>query len=212
MMSKATMTTWSTRWVTPLAPLPDDQPVLDAYPEEEVYCTSCHQNVLVIRFNVCPACNCTDSTLPLTHHLARMCRESEMVNGQVILGVTLKQAIARNTRDRILDRMKKEPHEELRRPPHRYAGLADSDNLIFSRMPPSAPGRPPLAPAEDDDEVMAEPVGILNDDDILPEEEDLRGIDELSAPVGAILPPLSLRTPTSEAPLQRKALSILLLS
>ena len=155
--------------------------------------------------NLCTACTCTDSTLPLTHHMARLCRESELVNGPVILGVTLKQAIARNTRDRILDRMKKEPNEEFRRPPHRYVGLADSDNLIFSRMPP-------LAPAEDDDEVMAEPVGILNDDDIMPEEADLRGIDELSAPAGAIVPPLSLRTPTSEAPLQRKVLRTLLRS
>ena len=81
------------------------------------------------------------------------------------LTTTLRDAIAHNTRDRILDRMKKEPNEERvghdlgPRVPHRYVGLADSDNLIFSRMPP-------LAPAEEEDTIMAEPVGILNDDDI----------------------------------------------
>ncbi len=84
-----------------------------------------------------------------------MCRESEVVNGQFILTTTLKNTIAHNTRDRILGRMKKGPCEESRRkrdlgprPPHRYVGMADSDNLIFS-------GMPPLAPAEEEDAVMA---------------------------------------------------------
>ena len=93
----------------PIGPLPDDQPVLEAQPEEEVYCTSCHQNVLVPRFNLCPECKCTDSTVPLNHHLARLCRDSEVVSGQKILGVTLKQAIARNTCDRIMGRIMKDP-------------------------------------------------------------------------------------------------------
>ena len=80
-----------------------------------------------------------------------------------------------------MGRMKKGPHEELLRSASRYVGLADAGNLIFSCMPP-------MAPAEDDDEVMAEPVGVFDDDDILPEDEDLRGIDVLSAPAGAIEP------------------------
>ena len=50
-----------------------------------------------------------------------------------------------------------------------------------------------MAPAEDEDDdvAMAQPVGILNDDDIMPDatvEEALRGIDVLSAPAGAIGP------------------------
>ncbi len=56
---------------------------------------------------------------------------------------------------------------------------------------------PPVAPAEDEDEdvAMAQPVGILNDDDIMLDatvEEDLRGIDVLSATAGAIEPSVFL--------------------
>ena len=68
----------------PIGPLPDDLPVLYALPEEDVYCTSCHQNVRAIRFNVCPKCTCTDSTLPLDHMLTKMCRDSEVVSEQYI--------------------------------------------------------------------------------------------------------------------------------
>ena len=100
-----------------IGPLPDDQPVLIAEPQAKVYCASCHQGVWALRFNLCPACKCTDSTIPLHNALVQQCRNSPVVNGQKILGVTLKQAIARNTRDRILDRMKLEPHEEFLRPP-----------------------------------------------------------------------------------------------
>ena len=48
----------------PIGHLPDDQPIGESFPTEDVCCTSCHQNVRVVRLNVCAKCTCTDSTLP----------------------------------------------------------------------------------------------------------------------------------------------------
>ena len=127
--------------VAPIGPLPDDYPILLSKSKIPLYCTSCHQDVLVIRFNICPKCTCTDSTLPLNHWITKSCRDSPIVNDQYILSTKLKDAIAHDVRERILARMKLEPGEErlplglTPRVPHRLVGMADEENLIYSCMP-----------------------------------------------------------------------------
>ncbi len=66
--------------MAPIGPLPDDHPILEVKSKMPLYCTSCHQDVLVIRFNICPKCTCTDSTLPMDHWITKSCRDSPIVN------------------------------------------------------------------------------------------------------------------------------------
>ncbi len=49
----------------PIGPLPNDHPILLNLSKIPLYCSSCHQNVVLVRFNICPRCACTDSTLPM---------------------------------------------------------------------------------------------------------------------------------------------------
>ena len=84
--------------MAPIGPLPDDHPILLNKSKMPLYFTSCHQEVVVVRFSICPKCSCTDSTLPLNHPITKSCRDSPIVNDQCILPTMLKGAIAHNVR------------------------------------------------------------------------------------------------------------------
>ncbi len=119
-----------------------DLPLLENPSAVELYCTSCHQDVLVVHDNICPACDRTDSTIAADSLLATECRGSRQVNGQVILSLELLDAIADQYVRRILART---PLEEgqVRRPGlfsrlgFRLVGLAPDDRLVFSGICPS---------------------------------------------------------------------------
>ncbi len=84
----------------------------------------------------------TDSTLALNSKIAQACRESKKVNGQYVLSIALRNAIHQDVTRRRPGRMKVEPSAEPGglppRPPYRLVGMADPENLTYSRMQSSA--------------------------------------------------------------------------
>ena len=84
----------------------------------------------------------TDSTLALSSKIAQACRESKKVNGQYVLSTALRNAIQQDVAKRLLGRMKAEPSAEPGglppRAPFRLVGMADPENLTYSRMQSSA--------------------------------------------------------------------------
>jgi hypothetical protein len=129
------------------------QPLLEHPPTEHLYCTSCHQNALLIHDNICPACNCMDAAIGMNTPIAHRCRTSKVVNGQYILYTVLHDATADDAARRILARMELDPGEARltqglpARVQHRLVGLADDERLIYSCMRPSAPAGGDVRPA-----------------------------------------------------------------
>ena len=78
----------------PVGPQISDVPVLsDDIPKIMLYCTSCNQNVMPVRYNICPCCYITDSTTGINSPMAQACRESPVANNQYIFPPELRNAI-----------------------------------------------------------------------------------------------------------------------
>ena len=113
-----------------------DMPPLENPSTEALYCTSCHQDVLVVHENICPACDRSDSTIGADTLQAKECREPKTVNHHVILSLELQDAIADQYVRRILARTPLEEGQVNRsgRLGFRLVGLASDDRFIFSGM------------------------------------------------------------------------------
>ncbi len=118
-------------------PVPSDTPYLRApangMPPRAAYCHSCHQDVEVVRYNQCPECDCTDSTVLLSDPLAMQCRVAPVINKRVITGIARRHPVALKMLERINARMKEEPGEVYTRPPSRLVGLGDPENRYLQR-------------------------------------------------------------------------------
>jgi hypothetical protein len=193
----------------PIGPSLQDLP-LDQHPagtNVDVYCTSCHQNVRPTHFNVCPECELTDSTVVLDGAIAEAYRVSKKVNGQYVLSTELRDAIQQNVAKRLLARMKQEPSAEPGglppRPDYRIVGIADPDNLTYSRMQSSVStgiafrgeeesAALPSVSTGGEDAAMALPVDTTGEGADCSAEEYKEMVDNMMAAKAAAADPLAL--------------------